>query len=222
MDRNDKIKYLLKDEKGNLYIRENAEIDGEIYQPIQKVSFKLTTPAVLDMPLIKPSILLRDTENFIKQYVQMPHKEDYLPLALWVAHTYFLDSFNYTPYLYFYGPPTTGKSQAGMSLICLAYFGDPLTSPTESVIFRTAEYYHSSLLIDEIKIFGEGGNPAIEAMLKVRYKRGLYAKRVDTNQPRELDIELFNVFGPVVIASTERLDDTILARSFMFYMQQNY
>ena len=58
-------------------------------------------------------------------------------------------------------------------------------------------------------------------MLKVRYKRGLFAERADHKLPREDDLLLFDVFGPVVISSTEMLDETIKDRSFLFFMQQN-
>ncbi len=215
------LKYLLIDDTGKVYFTDYVDIDGKIYRPKQRGAFKMASPEIMKTEPVDPAELLKQTESFIEDHVEMPHSEDYLPLALWVGHTYFIESFDYTPYLYFYGPRRTGKSQAGMSIISLAYFGEALTSPTEAVMFRSAEYFHSALLIDEIKIFGEGCNPALEVMLKVRYKRGLFAERADHKLPREDDLLLFDVFGPVVISSTEMLDETIKDRSFLFFMQQN-
>ncbi len=165
--------------------------------------------------------LLEEVISFIKNYIEIASDSHYLLLALWVLHTYTIDKFNSTPLLYFYGVKETGKSRAGEVLGELAFMCERLTSPTEATLFRGADYFKTSLVIDEIKLWGPQGNQEVARLINSRYKRGIKVPRVNTNKQGEDQIEYYDVFGPLVICTTESIPDTIESRCIVFLMQRN-
>jgi len=179
-------------------------------------------PDILDETLgIDYSELLKQVTSFIKNYVEMPSDSHYLILALWVLHTYMIDKFSSTPLLYFYGVKETGKSRAGEVLRELAFMCERLTSPTEATLFRGADYFKTSLVIDEVKLWGPQGNHDVARLINSRYKRGIKVPRVNTNKQGEDQVEYYDVFAPLVICTTESIPDTIESRCIVFLMQRN-
>ncbi|GAI52367.1 unnamed protein product, partial [marine sediment metagenome] len=159
--------------------------------------------------------------SFIRNYLELPNDTDYLLLALWIFHTYLIEKFNETPILYFYGVKETGKTRAGEVLEQLGFRCERLTSPTEATLFRSASYFKTSLIIDEIKLWGLDGNPEVARLIKSRYKRGLMVSRCNLDKRGEDQIEYFDVFSPLVICTTESIPDAIESRCITFLMQKN-
>ena len=218
---NEKVKYLLKNENG-LYVQENYTVDDIIYTPKQNLPIKMPTIDILEEPIdIKWNELLEQVVSFIKNYLELPTDTDYLLLALWIFHTYLIEKFNETPILYFYGVKETGKTRAGEVLQELAFRCERLTSPTEATLFRSAHYFKTSLIVDEIKLWGLDGNPEVARLIKSRYKRGLMVSRCNLDNRGEDQIEYFDVFSPLVICTTETIPDTIESRCITFLMQKN-
>jgi len=218
---NEKVKYLLKNENG-LYVQENYVVDDIIYTPKQNLPIKMPSIDILEEPTdIKWNELLEEVLSFIKNYLELPSDTDYLLLALWIFHTYLIEKFNETPILYFYGVKETGKTRAGEVLQELAFRCERLTSPTEATLFRSAHYFKTSLIVDEIKLWGLDGNPEVARLIKSRYKRGLMVSRCNLDNRGEDQIEYFDVFSPLVICTTESIPDTIESRCITFLMQKN-
>jgi hypothetical protein len=198
------------------------EDDNFIYQPKQDLPIKyLDTGIVQTVRSKEYDLLLEDLISFIKKYLEMPHEQDYLILALWVFHTYLIEKFNVTPYLYFYGIKETGKTRAGEIITELAFMCEHLTSPTESTLFRTASYFKTAIVIDEICLWGEEGNTTVATLIKSRYKRGLSVPRTNLNKAGEDALEYFDIFGPLVICTTEEIPEIIESRCLTFLMQKN-
>jgi len=218
----DAVKYLLKTEAG-LCIEETFALNREIYRPKQDLPIKMPGSDILDQETeIDCRALLNDVIDFIRSYLELPHDADYLILALWVFHTYLMKKFATTPLLYFYGVKETGKSRAGEVLAELAFWCERLTSPTEATLFREAHYFRMSLVIDEVRLWGREGNKDLARLVNSRYKRGIVVPRVNMNiKGGEDQIEYFNVFGPLVICTTEKIPDTLESRSITFLMQKN-
>jgi len=215
------VKYLLKEEN-RLHIQEKFISDGVVYKPKQDLPIKILGPDILEEPMnMDWSELLDEVIIFIKSYLEIPSESNYLILALWIFHTYLIGKFNTTPILYFYGVKETGKSRAGEILGELAFMCERLTSPTEATLFREADYFKTSLIIDEIKLWGQKGNQEVARLIKSRYKRGLKVPRVNLNRKGENQIEYFDVFGPLAICTTESIPDAIESRCITFLMQKN-
>ncbi|GAI36027.1 unnamed protein product, partial [marine sediment metagenome] len=189
-----------------------------------------------DLPIcyIKPDILeesreldyshlLKDVIRFIKSYLELPEESGYLILALWVFHTYLIEKFNVTPIIYSYGLMETGKTRTCEVMRELAYKCETMTSPTEATLFRSAEYFKNTLVIDEVRLWGKDGNEEVARLIKSRYKRGLKVSRINMGKDKkgEDQVEYFDVFSPLMISTTESIPDIIESRCIRFTMQKN-
>jgi hypothetical protein len=218
---NDTVKYLFK-KSNKLIIEEYYVKNDKKYYPKQDLPVKLVSPNILNRSLsLDYRELLKESISFIASYLEMPLYSDYLILVLWVFHTYLIEKFNATPLLYFYGVKETGKSRAGEVLAELAFRCERLTSPTGASIFRSSQYFKTTLVIDEIKLWGPTGKQEVANLIKSRYKRGLKVSRVNLNKKGEEQIEYFDVFAPLAICTTESLPEIIESRCIRFLMQKN-
>lgn len=216
-----RTKYLFY-KNGRLLIEDYFIKDDKRYSPKQYLPIKILNPNILkrsfDLDITR---LATEIDAFIKSYLEMPLDSDYLILALWVFHTYLIEKFNTTPILYFYGVKETGKSRAGEVLSELAFRAQRLTSLTEATLFRSVELFKPTLIIDEIKLMGKGGNQGLADLMKTTYKRGLKVSRINLNKSGEDQIEYFDTFTPLVICTTESIPDIIESRCILFTMQKN-
>ena len=218
-----RVKYLTLDQ-GILTTQSYLTLDNVTYEPKQDLPFFYPTPDVFyyfqsDKDEAK---LLADVEKFIRKYLELPDESGYLILALWILHTYLIEKFNCTPIIYWYGMFETGKSRAGEVIFNLAYKGEFETSPTEAVVFRSSEYFKPSLILDELKIWGQDGDKEVARLLKSRYKRGLKVARVDLKHSKgENEIKFFDAFGPTVICTDQKMPPEIESRCLLFVMEKN-
>jgi len=217
----DKTKYLFCN-KGQWHIEEYIVKDNRRYSPKQNLPIKILNPNIIKRSLnLDISRLATEIDAFIKSYLEMPFDSDYLILSMWVFHTYIIEKFNTTPILYFYGVKETGKSRAGEVLSELAFRAQRLTSLTEATLFRSVELFKPTLIIDEIKLLGKGGNQGLADLIKTTYKRGLKVSRINLNKSGEDQIEYYDTFTPLVICTTESIPDIIESRCILFTMQKN-
>jgi hypothetical protein len=212
--------YLLND-GGNLKIVETVIINEKEYRPKQDVPFFCLTNTILDAEPIPKQELLNRTIAFLKRYIELPHKQLYLVVALYVGHTYFLEHFDTTPILNVYGVKETGKSRLGALVALISFRGERCTSPTEGTLFRAAQAFKSTLIIDEIKLWGRDGNRPVADLIKSRYKRGMKVARCDMNKSGEDAITFHDVFAPLTVCSTEKMPEIIKSRSITVTMRQN-
>jgi len=226
------VLYLLLDEKGKLEIVPHIESYDEDEEgntilirriPKQDLPIKYVDESILKIKQkdLNFKDLFDEIVKFIKSYVELPEEEQYLLLAFWVFHSYLIEKNDTTPILYFYGVKITGKTRAGEVLEEIAYKCERLTTPTEATMFRTAEYFKTALIVDELKLWGKDANEAIATLLKSRYKRGIKVSRCNMLKSGERMIEYFDVFGPTIICSTESVPDTLESRCILFLMQKN-
>lgn len=216
-----RTKYLFC-KKGQWFIEEYFIKDDKRYSPKQNLPIKILNPNILKRSFnLDIARLATEIDAFIKSYLEMPLDSDYLILAMWVFHTFLIEKFNTTPILYFYGVKETGKSRAGEVLSELAFRAQRLTSLTEATLFRSVELFKPTLIIDEIKLMGKGGNQGLADLMKTTYKRGLKVSRINLNKSGEDQIEYFDTFTPLVICTTESIPDIIESRCILFTMQKN-
>ncbi|MBA7526146.1 hypothetical protein ES705_18307 [subsurface metagenome] len=219
---NGKVGYLLQREE-NLYIDETfTGEDGITYKPKGDLPIHYCGVDILEESReVDYIFLLKDIIRFIKKYLELPDENNYLILALWIFHTYMIERFDITPLIYFSGVYETGKTRAGEVLGELAYKCERMTSPTEATLFRSADYFKNTLVIDEIRLWGPNGNEEVARLIMSRYKRGLKVSRVNLNKKGEDQIEYFDVFAPLVISTTETIPPAIKSRCINFIMQKN-
>ena len=220
----EQVGYLLQN-SGNFYVDESfTGKDGITYKPKRDLPIYYCGADILkESRKVNYSSLLDEVIKFIKSYLELPKgkESNYLILGLWIFHTYIIEKIEATPLIYFYGVYETGKSRAGEVLKELGFRCETITSPTEAVLFRGADYFKGALIVDQVKIWGSEGNKDIATLIKARYKRGLMVPRINLNKSGEDQIEYFDTFGPMVICTDETMPQDIESRCITFQMQKN-
>ncbi|MBC7230787.1 MAG: hypothetical protein H5T74_10410 [Actinobacteria bacterium] len=145
---------------------------------------------------LDPPALIRELEEFVGQHTELPEELPPLILSLWTIQGYLQESFNVLPYLYLSGPYGSGKTRVLETLAAVAFRPLFTTVLTPAAIFRTAEAWKPTFLVDESRISGND-KADLQAILNNRYKRGVAVIRC---KPKSFEIQAFNVFGPTAIA----------------------
>lgn len=223
IDDNGVKKYLLKSEDDKLVVAETWTGEGgQVYKPRQDLPIGYASLAVLTLDQdITWSSLLKDIERYIKKHLELPGKIYYLIFGLWIMHTYLIEETDITPYLYYVGLKGTGKSRAGQIANKLAYKCLLETMPTAPVLFRSSELWHNSLVIDEAKFWGSEMDRDLARIVMSRYKRGVTVSRIDMNKKGEKTVEIYDVFGPLIICTESNIPEPIEDRTIKFQMKEN-
>jgi hypothetical protein len=155
---------------------------------------------------------------FLRQYISFTSDAQPVVVALWIAHTWFVDSFEFTPYLHIFSPTRScGKSHL---LACIAKLARNVLSTvslTVAALFRTIEQDQPTLLIDEVdNIFSKGNeNEELRAILNAGFERGSKVRRcIGPN----FDLKDFAVFCPKALAGIGRLPDTVSDRCIPIHL----
>jgi putative DNA primase/helicase len=139
-------------------------------------------------------------------------------IALWIVHTYALDSFSTSPRLAITSPEKQcGKTTLLDVLAPLVRRALPTVNVTSSVIFRVVEMAAPTLLIDEADTFLKD-NDELRGILNSGHRRHSAAvvRNVgDNHEPRQ-----FSTWAAVAIAMIGRLPDTLEDRSIPIRLQR--
>lgn len=160
--------------------------------------------------------LLEQVRAFLCAYIVFPSPEHAVAVALWIAHTWALEAFEFTPYL-FIGSPVKrcGKSTLLECLALLARRAWQTVSPSPAVLFRKIARDCPTLLWDEVDtVFsaakGDDGKEDLRAVLNAGFTR--WAKVPRCVGPSH-ELAEFSVFCPKALAGIGRLPDTVADRS---------
>jgi len=167
--------------------------------------------------------LLGQIESFVRRYVVLPHKDDYLIVALWILHAWAIDAFDVTPRLIASSPePESGKTrllEVIKVLIPQAVFSLNITA---AAIYSFVGKGKRPLLFDEVDaVFSQKandeGSEALRGILNGGYSRAATVIRV--KMPGRI-VEEFPVFAPAALATIGRLPNTIESRAITMRMQR--
>jgi hypothetical protein len=136
---------------------------------------------------------------FIRRFVFLKEPSLYRLLALWVIHTYLIEEFEYTGYLFAYSPePGSGKSKLLEVLdVLVRNSSGLLISPSESVVFRTAT--NRTQLLDEIDTWTN--REQLRGVLNAGYQRSGKIPRMGEKVEKkggakDYQVQYFPVFAP--------------------------
>jgi hypothetical protein len=169
-------------------------------------------------PVWSPDKLYTEIKAHITRYVVFGQPEHADVIALWVMHTWVIQSFDFTPYIYLHSPVMRcGKTQVHRVVEPLVK--DPLRTCniSESALFREIDDSHPTLLWDELdSIFGSRkaseANENKRALLNAGYERGIRAIRMERSGGGFVKIT-YDPFCAKILAGIGRLPDTIVDRS---------
>ncbi|SRR6266498_870540 len=158
--------------------------------------------------------LLGAAGDYVKRYVVFGSEAQSAVVALWIAHTWAIDAFDYTPYLQVTAP----EKQCGKSRVldCL----EPLTpqawraiSPSEAVLYHKIDVDKPTLLLDETDTLFANGKDDRGELLRSLLNAGFERKaRVPRCVNKGEEIKEYSVFCPKAFAGIGSLPDTITDR----------
>ena len=175
---------------------------------------------VTSPPLELPEIL-EEVRGFLSRYIVFSNAAQATAVTLWVAHTWVIDAFDYTPYIQISSPvKRCGKSRVFdcLNLLCAKPWA--IVSITEAVMFRKIEQEAPTLLLDEVDaIFtaknGDDGKEALRALLNAGFERlATVARCVGPDHK----LREFRVFCPKALAGIGKLPDTVADRCIPIIM----
>jgi hypothetical protein len=155
---------------------------------------------------------------FLERYIVFPRRAHGTVIALWVAHTWVVDPFDYTPYLNISSPARRcGKSTLFDCLALLCPKPWSVVSVTEAVLFRKIDKDCPTLLLDELDKLGEEALEGICAVLNAGFDCGTVVTRCVGARHTLCE---FKVFCPKAFAGINngRLPDTVADRSIPIVM----
>jgi hypothetical protein len=163
---------------------------------------------------VELAVLLEDIYTYLKRFVVFTSEAQPTGIALWTAHAWTIDCFDYTAYLQITSP----EKQCGKSRVldCL----EPIVpkawraiSPSEAVLFRKIDSDSPTLLLDETDTLFSNGNDDRGELLRSLLNAGFERK---AKVPRCIDkgreVHDFAVFCPKAFAGIGSLPDTVTDR----------
>lgn len=160
--------------------------------------------------------LFEEIKTFLYTHLETPKPEDLTVIAAWILHTWTLERFDTTPYLFFYGVFESGKSRALELLQELGFRAWLATGITTATLYRAVEEWRPSLLLDESETFIN--RPEISGLLNAGYRRNTIVPRQTQNADGSYETEWFDLFCPKAIAGTEDILRTTKSRCVTFKM----
>ena len=175
-----------------------------------------TSTAAAPVHVMSLDEILGTIRSFIRSRVFLPRESQSVAIALWVAHTWVFEAFDFTPYLSIQSPAMRcGKSTL---LDCLALITRQpwqAVSPTEAVLYRKIEKDRPTLLLDEVDAIFTGGksDPSKEGLRGIINAGFQRSATVPRCSGAAHDIKDFSVFCPKALAGIGKLPGTIADRA---------
>lgn len=176
-------------------------------------------------PKIDGAEILDDIEAFLGRFAAYPSEAARIAHTLWIAHTWFMDSWESTPRIAFLSPePGSGKSRALEVAEPLVPRAVHAVNTTPAYLFRkvSGEAGLPTILYDEIDtVFGPKAkdNEDVRGMLNAGHRRGAVAGRCVTKGKTVVTEEL-PAYCAVALAGLNDLPDTIRTRSVIIRMRR--
>jgi uncharacterized protein DUF3631/CHC2-type zinc finger protein len=164
------------------------------------------------------SAILDSIVALLRRYVVFPLSHQPVAIALWIAHAWTLDAFDYTAYLHISSPEKQcGKTRLLDCLELLTLKPWRAILPSEAVLFRNIETERPTLLLDEVDgIFANSGKDerreALRALLNAGFESKAKVPRC-VGQGVNQAVKNFAVFCAKCLAGIGRLPDTVRDRS---------
>jgi hypothetical protein len=175
--------------------------------------------------IIDGAALLDDIEDFLARFVAYPSDAARVAHTLWIAHTWFMDSWESTPRIAFLSPePGSGKTRALEVTEPLVPRPVLAVNTTPAYLFRKVsdEAGPPTILYDEIDtVFGPKAkdNEDVRGMLNAGHRRGAVAGRC-VMKGKTVVTEELPAYCAVALAGLDDLPDTIHTRSVIIRMRR--
>lgn len=169
--------------------------------------------------------VLADVEAFLARFVAYPSEAARVAHVLWIAHAWFMDSWDSTPRIAFLSPePGSGKSRALEVTEPLVPRPVHAVNVSASYLFRSVSSDDGAptVLYDEIDtVFGPKAkeNEDIRGLINAGHRQGATAGRCEI-RGRKVELVDYPAYCAVALAGLDDLPDTIMTRSVVVRMRR--
>lgn len=142
--------------------------------------------------------------------------------ALYIMLTWVYERFNELPYLRVIGTLGTGKSRFLKVMAACSYHPMMLGSSSVAAMFRTIDKFKGTFILDEADFRSSEFSSDVAKILNNGHSKGMPVARMRGNTKGEFITDIFEVYGPKILASRESFNDAALeSRCFMQRLYPN-
>lgn len=199
-------------------LRQIVTEDDEAAAPnIKGRAIELDDPEPADED-VDGAALLDEIVAFLTTYIVMPH-ESAEAIALWIAHTYAMDSWGVTPLLALSSPTKRcGKTTLLRGIRGLVRRPLAASGISAAAIYRLVEEHEPTLLIDEMDSMKE--NEDLRGVLNSGHTRDLAFIIRCAGEGANIEPRRFSTWCPKVLAHIGRLPGTLEDRAVQIPMRR--
>ena len=199
---------------------EDAEAEGIILKHTSvdtaRFSYKGIRTFVEDKYFVSIPGVYWKVYNYIKRFISFPD-ESYLSfVSLWVMGTYLFMIFRYYPYVWLNAEKGSGKTLLMEILSSIAFNGELITNPTESVIFRDISNNLITMFIDEVEQLRKRDKDtygSLISILNAGFNKAGVVKRTESTGQGGFVVKGYNAYSPKMFAGINDIDDVLQDRT---------
>ncbi|MFZ5801649.1 MAG: bifunctional DNA primase/polymerase [Candidatus Omnitrophota bacterium] len=154
--------------------------------------------------------------GYITRFIRFPDKSYPAYLSLWVMGTYFFMIFRYYPYVWLNAEKGSGKTLLMEILSAIAFNGELITNPTESVIFRDISNNLITMFIDEVEQLRKRDKDTYGSLISVLnagFNKSGVVKRCESSGMDGFIVKSYSAYSPKMFAGINEIDDVLQDRT---------
>jgi hypothetical protein len=155
--------------------------------------------------------------SYVKRFIYFPDEEYLSYVILWVMGTYVFMIFRYYPYVWLNAEKQSGKTLLMEVLSAVAFNGELIISPTESIIFRDISNNLIAMFVDEVEQLRKRDKDtygALMGILNAGFNKAGVVKRSESTGQGGFVVKPYSVYSPKMFAGISEIDDVLQDRTF--------
>lgn len=162
------------------------------------------------------SALYQKIYDYITRFIRFPDKAYPAYLSLWLMGTYLFMIFRYYPYVWLNAEKGSGKTLLMEILSAVAFNGELITNPTESVIFRDISNNLITMFIDEVEQLRKRDKDTYGSLISVLnagFNKSGVVKRCESSGMDGFVVKAYSAYSPKMFAGINEIDDVLQDRT---------
>jgi hypothetical protein len=137
-------------------------------------------------------------------------------VTLWVMGSYLFMIFRYYPYVWLNAEKGSGKTLLMEILSSIAFNGELITNPTESVIFRDISNNLITMFIDEVEQLRKRDKDTYGSLISILnsgFNKSGVVKRTESTGQGGFVVKGYSAYSPKMFAGINEIDDVLQDRT---------
>lgn len=154
--------------------------------------------------------------NYIKRFICFPEEAYMSFISLWAMGTYVFMLFRYYPYVWLNAEKASGKTLLMEVISAIAFNGELITNPTESVIFRDISNNLITMFIDEVEQLRKRDKDvygSLISLLNAGFNKAGVVKRSESTGQGGFVVKAYSAYSPKMFAGISEIDDVLQDRT---------